>query len=128
MSAADNKQGEIEAAAERFEQYEAGVPMKAIYGTDTTKWTELFSEDTKTLARAYIARLAADRLEREERERPIDMEFVRPLGIVDMVSWSFRGRYHFVGPIGFDVPDSMTRGQLLDLLAALGVERKGGDT
>jgi hypothetical protein len=56
---------EIEAAAERFELYEAGVPMKAIYGDDMTKWTESFSEDTKTLARAYVDRESADRAKRE---------------------------------------------------------------
>ena len=85
------------------------------------------------------ARLAAERAEREERERPIDEAWLRSIGCkkmavnrfkiaasirinvwrVEHVSWRVKIDGYFV--------EFKTRGQLLDLLAALGAERKGGE-
>jgi len=87
------------------------------------------------------ARLAAERAEREERERPIDEGWLRStLGDSWVVReerphvcvWKTRAFASGFG-LGISIGDVMhvldllaTRGQLIDLLAALGVERKGG--
>jgi hypothetical protein len=92
-----------------------------------------------------LARLAADRAKREERERPIagNVAWLRSLGCGDWIDdvgvWYVEDEFG-IGRLveyvfGLDwwycngeriwQDSEPTRGQLLDLLAALGVERKG---
>ncbi len=126
---------EIEAAAERKRRHQA---MRVA----TNEWVDYCSgggdsqetRDNATLADAYLARLAADRAEREERARPIDEAWMKSIGCKKMAinRWKTQEQIRvnvwlvecvrWMVKIDGWLVQMQTRGQLLDLLRVL----KGG--
>ena len=143
-----DEQNEIEAAAERMARISDWSNPAEVYGGED--YSHDYSADCATLCQWAVARLAADRAERKERERPIDHEWMIERFGVPSCESAIRGRYWSFKAIdrwaSAEVHMSIrgswfasmcqdddvvvlklaTRGRLLDLLAAIVVERKGG--
>ena len=102
-----------------------------VYGED---YLHDYSEDTATLCEWAIAELSRRDAERAERSKPIDAEWLLSIGFRDCGSWLamdvgtsklwWAQLRRAFGMNGRHVDDITTRGQLLDLLAAL----KGGES
>ena len=74
-----------------------------------------------------IAEFVRDELSRRdaeaaERAKPVDEKFWRSLHVTEYFAFTVKNIPYFLSSFGYDLPDGFTRGQLLDLLAAL----KGG--
>lgn len=125
-------QAEINAAAERYRanQYDRGKEGAA-------QWCV----DGDLLINAYLAHLAAAEAAEAERAKPIDAEWLRGLGFVPYpgekshcLSFEDPGTtsldyieiyetgYTVIGRRGVGVGPFNRRGQLLDLLSAMGIE------
>jgi len=132
---------ELKAVAERMKRWDAGERPSSIYphAEDTLRAAD---NDAWDLARAYVRRMNADEAELAEREKPIDEEWLRSLTCGEWLDedglWYVEdedsiGRIveYFDGPPCWYILGERiwrdaepTRGQLLDLLRALGVTTK----
>ena len=134
-----DEQSEIEAAAERMERWVECCSSGRYDEHEYHEDSGLQQLDEGLLVDWAVARLTADRAEREEWERSIDEAWLRSVcesQVEGFGLFAFRVAGDFIfGEIAVaKVGDGWmchglkvkTRGQLLDLLAALGVERKGG--
>jgi len=140
----DEMASESEIAAERLVRVmncRTTDEVHEIYGNHPLKFESIekttlaIDMDRKTTSDAYIARLAADRAERDDRARPIDAEWLESMFDEEFdEAFSSRsimlgalvpacGRCGWTWVIGeVHVATVTTRGQLLDLLRVL----KGG--
>lgn len=119
---------ELKEAANRF--------AAGIYGSEAPH-DSTFNRDAATLASAYLADLAAREAEERERALPIDEVWLRPL----CRSVSTQEAFWFIDEDIFlvrwaggfnlkmnnrEIAQQATRGDLLDLLAGLKINTKGG--
>ena len=139
-----DEQSEIEAAAERMARISDWSNPAEVYGGED--YSHDYSADCATLCQWAVARLAADRAEREERERPIrgDVAWLKTFpdgiwceamgtwhvedesGVGRLVEYIYGPQWWYCNGERIWQDSEPTRGQLLDLLAALGVMRKCG--
>ena len=130
---------ELKAAAKRYSDWRDGD----LSGNDRAAYYEdQYTTDADALCDWAASHIAADEAERAEREKPIDEEWLRSLsggewnwcfsrGAMSLRVWRSR---NFASGWGWSISDKddgyedvhplSTRGQLLDLLRALGVEVK----
>jgi hypothetical protein len=136
---------QLKAAAERMARILDWANPGEVYGGQD--YTQDYSADCATLCKWAVARLAADEAERAERDKPIDEEWLSTIAhdyetddrnvsawfdsTLNQLSVSRhrpRGLWQvsIMDDSGDDdevlLPVATTRGQLLDLLRALGVE------
>lgn len=130
---------EAKEAAARIVAYETGTPLSRVY-LHAIDPIEAANNDAWDLARLYMRELARRESERVERAKPIDAEWCVANGAVNvdgcnMFRWMLKvvrvdwDEHNGTTIDGTDfnwvfLPSIKTRGQLLDLLAALrGTER-----
>ena len=134
---------QVRKAASRYRRWKLGdfpTPYKSPYFNCDGDDVAYIDRDRRTLADAYIDELSRRESERAERAKPIDAEWLESIGF-DFNGLRLRrllsiGHYELsASPHADDmllmqdddaiaIPHITTRGQLLDLLAAL----KGGAT
>jgi hypothetical protein len=130
---------ELKAAAARLVQWDSGERPSKIY-PDSHDPIEAANNDAWDLARAHMKQMSADETDRAEREKPIDEEWLRSLAcgewLDEDVLWYVEdedsiGRIveycdgpHFWYILGERIwrDAEPTRGQLIALLSALGIE------
>lgn len=138
---------EVLAAAERLKRVDDGEIVNDVYGVT---WPSKDREhpyhiDLRRMFGFALALIASQQQEASEREKPIDEEWLRHFNLELVPGFGFvlaekvfvinsrRGwliqvydRMTAAYPIVI-VPAPITRGQVLDLLKALGIQAKGGE-
>ena len=140
---------ELKAAAERLKRWDAGERPSTIY-LDATDPIEAANNDAWDLARAFVKRMNADASDRIERAKPIDEAWLRSIAneceresdgeiaawfdtSLNQISlskppssdsWNVSVMDTMDGDESASIPSITTRGQLLDLLRAIGVTTK----
>lgn len=125
---------EVRAAAKRIARWEACCKTGDIYEHEYFDEPDRQWNDESPVIDWAVARIEADDAEQAERARPIDEEWLRSLGFIPEhdLAWHF-GRVsvrQYAQCVGDDVESTIllddneilwraTRGQLIDLLAAL---------